>query len=156
MSSELEVLARLDEPPHGPHRMRGRAPDTHLRFQTSRLSIQVELVPVRGALHGAVRRRTRAVGAGSTRRVSACPWCIGRREWRACVREVRSVEGEPLFLGRVANTIKQVGRITVIVGSPLVEVVCDVKGCGIWRCIFKINDNDLSSWSKIDTILYKL
>lgn len=57
--------------------------------------------------------------------------------------DVRLVEIESLLLSGVPHSIQKVWCVGVVVRSPLVEVIGDVKSCRIRSSVFEVNDDDL-------------
>ena len=67
----------------------------------------------------------------------------------AGVLRVCFVHVSTLFGGGVAGGVEEMRGVAVVVGCPLVEVVGNVEGGGVWGCVLEVNDDDLGSTSQL-------
>ena len=119
----LDELAGLHDAPHGPHRLRGGAPRAHLAFEPVHLRRERRAVVLALTLGFAVAFAFCGTGGGMC--------------------EVRAVEVSALVEGGVACRVKDVWNGPRVARRPLVEVVRNVEGRGVWRSVLKIDDYQL-------------
>lgn len=67
----------------------------------------------------------------------------GRGSGREGVGDVGVVEVAALLRGGITLGMEEVRLLGVVVGCPFVEVIRDVERRRIWRCVLKVNNDDL-------------
>ena len=176
-SRTLDLFARLDDAPDGPHGMRRRAPASHLLLEEHDVLLRgihtaprQRERPLVDRVNGDDRRRRHAplpaarleearqgVG-GRPRDVPApaggvCCWRGGRVALAVDPIEldrrfqVGPVEIAALVDRGIERWVEERRGIPMVVRGPFVEVVRNVKGSWIWRSIFKVDNDDLKQFS---------